>query len=107
MVKKSKVEDHSLRIENNVLNNPKFYDLLNKWIWDYSKGNVKLSSYYTYSAFCSTFSVNTIGIADGAKFIQESTLDGYVFVGIYRTKDGITVCLRNHIDELEIIEDKN
>lgn len=107
MISKSKVESHSLKMTNKVLYNPDFYDLLNCWILDHSKGNVRLSSYYTYSDFCSTFSINIMGISETTKFIEKPTPNGFVFVGIYRTMDGITVSLCNRTEELEIIEDKD
>ena len=36
MISKTKIESHSLKITNDVLNRPKFYTLLNNWILDMS-----------------------------------------------------------------------
>ena len=102
MILKSEVESHSLKITNDALSNPKFYDLLNNWILDASNGNVNLNSYCTYKDFCSEFSLNT----STAKHIRKSTPDFTVFVDIYRTANGITVHVRNYTDELEIVEEK-
>ena len=106
MISKYEVESHSLKITNDVLSNPKFYELLNNWILDASKGNVNLNSYCTYKDFCSYFSLNTTDVRNITKHIQKSTSDGYVSVSIYKTSNGITVYVRNYTEELTIVEEK-
>ena len=104
MILKPEVESHSLKITNEALSNPKFYDLLSNWILDAS--NVNLNSYCTYKDFCSEFALNTARITSTAKHIRHSTPDVTTFIGIYRTANGITVHVRNYTDELTIVEEK-
>ena len=107
MISKYEVESHSLKITNDVLSNPKFYELLSNWVLDASNGNLNLNSYCTYKDFCSYFSLHITDVKNVTKHIQKSTHDGYVSVGIYRTSNGITVYVRNYTEELEIVEEKS
>ena len=107
MISKTEIESHSLKITNDALSNPKFYDLLNNWILDASNGNLNLNSYCTYKDFYTEFSLNKPVVIDTAKQISKNTPDGSVFVGIYRTANGITVHVRNYTDELTIVEEKS
>ena len=106
MISKTKIKSHSLKITNNVLSCPKFYTLLNNWIFDVSNGTIKLDNYYSYQGFCAYFSVGTTNIIQVVKRIQKLTPDGCVNVTIYRTSDYIKVGINIHTEELEIVEKK-
>lgn len=107
MISKTKIESNSLKITNNVLCNPKFYNLLNGWLLDASKGNIDLKSYFSYSGFCSIFSIDTLEVKKAIKQIYKPTSDGNVVVVIYRTPDYMKVVVKYIIEKLEIIEDKD
>lgn len=106
MISKTKIESHSLKITNDILSRPKFYNLLNNWILDMSNGTIKLDNYYSYQGFCAYFSVGTTNIIQVIKRIQKPTPDGCVIVTIYRASDYIKVVVNIHTEELEIIEKK-